>query len=79
MDNTLTLKYQGGTVDLTNEIAALFSGLPAEGTDTAPLQVKKKIGTREFIFLLESVTRLQQKGKADVYMINSETIVILVK
>lgn len=79
MDNTLTLKYQGGTVDLTNEIATLFSGLPAEGTDTAPLQVKKKIGTREFIFLLESVTRLQQKGKADVYMINSETIVILVK
>ncbi|MCJ8497765.1 DUF4153 domain-containing protein [Chryseobacterium salipaludis] len=79
MDNTLTLKYQGGTVDLTNEIAALFSGLPAEGTDTAPLQVKKKIGTREFIFLLESVTRLQKKGKADVYMINSETIVILVK
>ncbi len=75
----LTLKYQGVTFDLTNEVAGLFSGLPAEGTDTAPLQVKKKIGTREFIFLLESVTRLQQKGKADVYMINSETIVILVK
>ncbi len=79
MDNILTLKYQGGTVDLTNEIATLFSGLPAEGTDTAPLQIKKKVGTREFTFMLESVTRLQKKGKADVYMINSETIVILVK
>ncbi len=79
IDNTLSLKYQGGTVDLTNEIAALFVGLPAEGTDTAPLQLKKKIGTREFTFLPESVTRLRQKGKADIYMINSETIVILVK
>ncbi len=75
----LTLKYQGVTFDLTIEVAGLFSGLPAEGTDTAPLQIKKKVGTREFTFMLESVTRLQQKGKADVYMINSETIVILVK
>ncbi len=75
----LTLKYQGVRFDLTNEVAGLFSGLPAEGTDTAPLQIKKKVGTREFTFMLESVTRLQQKGKADVYMINSETIVILVK
>ena len=81
LDSTfpLTLKYQGITFDLTNEIAALFAGLPAEGTDTAPLQLKKKAGTRELTFLLESVTRLQQKGKADVYMVNSETIVILVK
>ncbi len=75
----LTLKYQGVRFDLTNEVAGLFSGLPAEGTDTAPLQIKKKVGTRDFTFMLDSVTRLQQKGKADVYMINSETIVILVK
>ena len=62
------------------EVEQLFKNAPLEGNQIVEnLMINKKVGNYELTIIFDTLIRTSSPKKKDEYMINSESIIILIK
>ena len=80
VNTKLTLIYNKEEINLLPAIEQLFKNAPRSGEQTVEnLSITKKVGDYEVKILFDSLLRTSAPNKKDEYMINSESIIILIK
>lgn len=75
-----TLIYNKQEINLLPEIEQLFKNAPRNGEQTVEnLSITKKVGNYELKILFDFLNRTSLPNKSNEYMINSESVIILVK
>ena len=77
----LYIEYDGEKVNLVPSIAGMFKNFPDEGEfKSSSLYITHELGGCEFRISFDNIVRTNGSGEIkDSYMINSETVLILVK
>ena len=74
------LKFNEEEINLFPEVQQLFKNAPLDGTQIVEnLMITKKVGGYELKIIFDSLLRNSSPKKKDEYMINSESIIILIK
>ncbi len=74
------LKFNEEEINLFPEVQQLFKNAPLDGTQIVEnLMITKKVGGYELKIIFDSLLRNSAPKKKDEYMINSESIIILIK
>ena len=74
------LKFNEEEINLFPEVQQLFKNAPLDGTQIVEnLMITKKVGGFELKIIFDSLLRNSSPKKKDEYMINSESIIILIK
>lgn len=80
LDSTFTLIFNNEEINLFPEIEQLFKNAPLNGEQIVQnLMITKKVGDYELKILFDSLLRTSSPDKKENYMINSESIIILIK
>ncbi len=80
VNTKFTLIYNKEEINLLPAIEQLFKNAPHSGEQTVEnLSITKKVGDYEVKILFDSVLRTSAPNNKDEYMINSESIIILIK
>ena len=80
VNTKFTLIYNKEEINLLPAIEQLFKNAPRSGEQTVEnLSITNNVGDYEVKILFDSLLRTSARNKKDEYMINSESIIILIK
>lgn len=78
--STFILNFNEEEINLFPEVEQLFKNAPLEGNQIVEnLMINKKVGNYELTIIFDTLIRTSSPKKKDEYMINSESIIILIK